>query len=83
MSKDTSTTVSTTLDVDQRLAKAFDERVIDIVASINQANEALTLAQDNKDKLGQANAESHLAYFHMIVGKLDQARSYAASAKIF
>jgi len=81
MSEVSSTTVSNSLDVDQLLSKAFDGRVIDIISSINLANTALLLAQENNDIIGQANSEAHLAYFFMIVGKHDQARSYADSAR--
>lgn len=69
-------------DIYHLLSKAFDLRVTDITTSIRLAYESQDNSQRNDDTLGQAAANAHLGYFHMIIGEHDQARAKANSAKL-
>lgn len=67
-------------DVQEALSEAFDLRVTDITASIQIANSVLAAALESNNELDRANAESHLAYFHMIIGEHDKSMLYANTA---
>jgi len=82
MSENTLSEIEPLHDIYQLLSKAFDMRVTDITSSISLANEVLKNTQNNDDTLGQAAANAHLGYFHMILGEHDLAKAHATSAKV-
>lgn len=68
-------------DVQQLLIKSFELRVTDITSSFSLAQEALQISETSNHLLNKAKSKVHLAYYHMIIGEHDQARSHAKNVK--
>jgi len=69
------------VDTDDLLASAFEERVANINASIDKAKKAEKISKQENDVHGIAKAQSKLAFFNMIIGNHEQARIYVKSAR--
>ena len=81
MNKNTPSVEPIPSDVPQLLSKSFELRVTDITSAISLAQKALSISMESSHALDQANAKAHLAYYHMIIGEHEHARSYAKNAK--
>lgn len=70
-------------DIDKLLSEALKIRVSDISSSIDKAQQAIQLSQQNNYQKGEAYANSYLAFFYMIITKHEEATPLIDRAVIY